>query len=132
MVAFEKPCFKAVYMHGYVQDAQGRKMSKSQGNYILPEEVIKDYGADALRYYMIGGANAGVDINYNFDDLKTKFKNMSVLWNVHNYLMDLASTLEKKDITLHEDRLGLEEKYILSRLQTTIKKVTELYDAFCS
>jgi isoleucyl-tRNA synthetase len=130
MVAFEKPCFKAVYMHGYVQDAQGRKMSKSQGNYILPEEVIKDYGADALRYYMIGGANAGVDINYNFDDLKTKFKNMSVLWNVHNYLMDLASTLEKKDITLHEDRLGLEEKYILSRLQTTIKKVTELYDAF--
>ena len=133
MLAFEKPSFKAVYMHGYIQDAQGRKMSKSQGNYILPEEVIKDYGADALRYYMIGGSTAGVDLNYNFDDLKVKYKNMSVLWNIQNYLLDLAETLKVKkvdDISSVKSKLALEEKYILSRLNTTISEVTKLYEEY--
>ncbi len=133
MLAFEKPSFKAVYMHGYVQDSQGRKMSKSQGNYILPEEVIKDYGADALRYYMIGGTNAGVDINYNFDDLKVKYKNMSVLWNIQNYLIDLAETLNTKkieSISSIKSKLGLEEKYIISRLNTTISEVKNLYEEY--
>ena len=133
ILALEKPSFKAVYMHGYVQDAQGRKMSKSQGNYILPEEIIKDYGADALRYYMIGGTNAGVDINYNFDDMKVKYKNMSVIWNIHNYLIDLSSTIGIKKINSVKSlakSLSQEEKYILSRLNTVMEEVTNLYENY--
>ena len=63
-------------MHGFINDAQGRKMSKSLGNYILPEEVLEKYGADTLRYYMIGATNPGLDLNYNFDDMKVKFRNL--------------------------------------------------------
>lgn len=132
MLAFDKPSFKSVYMHGFVQDAQGRKMSKSLGNYILPEEVIKDYGADTLRYYMIGGANPGYDLNYNFDDVKLKHKNMFVFWNLHKFLMDLAKNVgknpEKIDAALAKDMFSIEEKYIISRLNSTIKKVTELFE----
>ena len=95
MLAFDKPPFKSVYMHGFVQDAQGRKMSKSLGNYILPEEVVKEYGVDTLRYYMISGANPGIDINYNFDDVKLKHKNMFVFWNLHNFLIDMAKGVGK-------------------------------------
>ena len=132
MVAFSKPCFKACYMHGYIQDAQGRKMSKSEGNYITPGEVIDTYGVDATRFYLIGGTNAGLDLNYNFEDLKAKYKNMIVLWNLHKYVVQQAELLDynpSKDHVNNND-YGLEEKFILSRMHSTLKKVTELYDNY--
>ena len=134
MLSMGKRSFNAVYMHGFVNDAMGRKMSKSLGNYILPGEVINKYGADTLRYYTIGGANPGLDLNYNFDDMKVKYRNLTVLWNLHNYLIDLAKNANanpkelrniKKDF-LYSD----EEKYIFSKLNSTIRKITELYDDY--
>jgi isoleucyl-tRNA synthetase len=91
MISMNRPSFRNVYMHGFVQDSLGRKMSKSAGNYILPEEVIKKYGADTFRYYFIGGANPGFDINYNPSDIELKNKNLNVLWNIHNYMIDFFS-----------------------------------------
>lgn len=130
-LAHGKASFKAVYMHGFVQDAQGRKMSKSLGNYILPEEVIAQYGADTLRYYMIGGANAGVDINYNFEDMKVRHKNLNVLWNIHNYLLEFARTNKVDPKHPHlEGKLGVEEKYILSKMHSAIKKATVKLDQY--
>jgi len=132
MVAMEKPCFKAVFMHGFTNDAQGRKMSKSVGNYILPEEVVDKYGADTFRFYSLGGTNAGEDLNYNFEDMKVKNKHLTVLWNLHNYVIDLAkqSDANPAKLKINKDKLGIEEKYILSKLNSTIKKVTELYDNY--
>ena len=130
MVAMKKPSFKAVYMHGHINDAMGRKMSKSMGNYILPEEVIGKYGADTLRHYMIGGSSPGVDLNYNFDDIKVKNRNLAVLWNIHNYVIDLAGSLQVNPDELKQPLLGLEEKYILSRLNSSIKKITELLNDY--
>ncbi len=131
MIALGKPSFKACYMHGFVQDALGRKMSKSLGNYITPEEVVSKYGADTLRYYMITGTSAGVDINYNFEDMKTKHRNLMVLWNLHKYVLELASQTginpsEYKAEYLHD----VEEKYILSKLHSAIRKITKLYDEY--
>ena len=130
MVSIGKPSYKACYMHGFVQDSQGRKMSKSLGNYILPEEVLDKYGADTLRYYMIGGANPGVDINYNFEDMNVKHKNLMVLWNLGNYLIDYSKTLGINPSEVSEDILGTEEKYILSKLNSTMQKVTELFENY--
>ncbi len=135
MAAMGNASFKAVYMHGFINDAQGRKMSKSVGNYILPEEVITEYGADTLRYYMIGGTSPGVDINYNFDDMKVKHKNLTVLWNLHKYAIDLEKNLKSKSFgfRIFSDiykSIGIEEKYILSKLHSTIKKVTGLFDEY--
>lgn len=126
MIALEKPSFKNVYMHGFVNDSQGRKMSKSLGNYILPEEVIDEYGSDTFRYYIIGGANPGIDLNYNMEDVKLKYRNLTVLWNLHNLLLDLNTQVVLDDNV----ELGLEEKYILSRLNSTILKTTQLYESY--
>ncbi|MFW6282910.1 MAG: isoleucine--tRNA ligase, partial [Minisyncoccales bacterium] len=123
-IALDKPSFKNVYMHGFVQDAQGRKMSKSLGNYILPSEVIEKYGSETLRYYMIGGANPGLDINYNFDDMVVETRNLGVLSNVVKFLTNLSDTVPKNP------KLGIEEKYILSKLNSTIKIVTEKFDLY--
>ncbi|HLD87611.1 MAG TPA: isoleucine--tRNA ligase [Candidatus Nanoarchaeia archaeon] len=131
MIANGAPSFKAAYMHGFVQDALGRKMSKSLGNYITPEEVVSKYGADTLRYYMTSSAAAGVDINYNFEDMKTKHKNLMVLWNISKFVLDLANQIGFNPQTEgNESVLDLEEKYILSRLHSTIMKVTKLYDEY--
>ncbi|MBL7051159.1 isoleucine--tRNA ligase [Candidatus Woesearchaeota archaeon] len=134
MIGMEKPSYKSVYMHGFVQDAQGRKMSKSLGNYILPQEVIDKYGADTLRYYLIGAANPGLDVNYNFDDMKLKHKNLGVLWNVQNYLIQLSRELKKNpknlDEVLIKNTLSVEERYILSKLNSTIKKTSQFFEKY--
>ena len=132
MIAFGKPSFKACYMHGFINDAQGRKMSKSLGNYILPAEVVMDYGADTLRYYMIGGTSPGIDINYNFEDMKVKHKNLGVLWNLHKYIIGMASNLGIKpdEIKFSKNDFAVEELYIFSRLHSTIKDVTEIYEKY--
>lgn len=129
MVSMLKPAYKTVYMHGFVQDAKGRKMSKSLGNIISPYEVIDKYGADTLRYYMVSGANPGIDINYNFEDLKIKHKNLMILWNLHKYLMDLARNFTNP-AELKVTDFDTEEKYILSKLHSTIKKTTELFEDY--
>ncbi len=132
MVAMNNASFKAVYMHGFINDAQRRKMSKSLGNYILPQEVIMEYGADTLRYYMIGGTQPGVDINYNFDDMKVKHKNLMVLWNLHKYVIEMAKHLKSNptNLAVKNSQLDVEERYIFSKLNSTIKKVTEMFDNY--
>ncbi len=130
MVSMNRPAFKTVYMHGFVNDALGRKMSKSLGNVISPYEVIDKYGADTFRYYAIGGANPGFDLNYNFDDLKVKRRNLEVLWNIHNFLIDYSKQVDLPTKEEAKDAFSFEEKYILSKLNSTIKKVTELYESY--
>ncbi len=133
MVAMEKPSYKAVYMHGWAVDLQGRKMSKSLGNYILPKEVIDKYGADTFRYYMIGGSVPGVDLNYNFEDMKIKYRNLFILWNIHKFIINLSKELKinpAKSSKAMEDLFSIEEKYIISKLNSSIKNVTELYEKY--
>ena len=132
MVTLEKPSFKGCYMHGMINDAKGRKMSKSIGNYIVPAEAYEKFGADTFRYYAIGGANPAMDLNYNEEDMSVKHRNLGVLWNLHNYLIDLVKThgIKKADMKLKSSSLGLPERYILSKLNTTIAQVTTLFDAY--
>ncbi|MBS3097591.1 isoleucine--tRNA ligase [Candidatus Woesearchaeota archaeon] len=130
MVSMGKHSYKTCYMHGFVQDAEGRKMSKSLGNVISPYEVIDKYGADTLRYYMIGGANPGVDINYNLEDTKIKNKNLNILWNLHKYLIDYSKDLEINPSKIKAANFSIEERYIISKLNSTIEKVTLLFNEY--
>ncbi|MGM5484272.1 MAG: isoleucine--tRNA ligase [Nanobdellota archaeon] len=130
MLGMEEKPFENVYMHGFVQDAEGRKMSKSLGNVISPYEVIEKFSADTLRYFMIGGTNPGLDINYNFNEVKVKHKNLGILWNLHNYLIDLSRTnkINPKDVEINNP--GVEERYIISKLNSSIKRCTECFEDY--
>lgn len=131
MIAFGKPSFKAVYMHGFINDRDGRKMSKSLGNSISPNEVIPHYGVDAFRLHMIGATAPGLDLNYNATDVETSHKNLLVLWNTVQYLIDACRTneLTPKRITA-DAAIDDEERYILSRLATTTTEVTAALAAY--
>jgi len=130
VVSMGKPCFKNCYMHGFIQDSQGRKMSKSAGNHITPDEIIDKHGADTLRFYMIGGANAGVDLNYNFEDMKIKFKNLDILWNLHKYLIDYSNNAGINPIKLDPKKIGDEERFMLSKLNSGIREVTHMFEEY--
>lgn len=132
MISMRRPSFKAVYMHGFVQDSQGRKMSKSAGNYILPQEVVEKYGADTFRYYTIGGANPGIDLNYNPEDVELKHKNLHVLWNLHNFMIDFFrnNNIKYGELKLDIGSLDVEERYMLSVLNNKIKQATEAFEGY--
>ncbi len=133
MLAMENMSFKKCYMHGFINDAQGRKMSKSLGNTISPYEVIDKLGADAFRYYAISGANPGLDLNYNMEDCELKRRNLEILWNLFKFTTDMAQTLGVNPEELPEsilDNAQEEERFMLSKLNSTIKKATEMMDAY--
>jgi len=120
--------YKSVFMHGFINDAQGRKMSKHIGNTISPYEVIDKYGADAVRFYMLGGAKPGLDLNYNYADTETKLAILNVLWNTHAYLIEAAQLAGVNPAKLKSGKLQAEDRYMLSKLNSTILKVTELFN----
>ena len=128
VLAFDESPFKNVYSHGMINDIDGVKMSKSLGNVISPNEVVEKTGADAFRFYMFQ-TNAGQDVNFAWDELKNKFKVLTIFWNMHEYLLNYSSSLKVDPTELQEEQ-DLEEKYILSKLNKTIKNVTELYEFY--
>jgi len=115
--------FQDVYIHGTVRDDTGKKMSKSLGNVIDPLEVIKDYGADALRFSLISITAMGQDIFLSKDkfDLGRNFCNK--IWNASRFiLMKLDRSLIQKDFLERANPadLTLADRWVLSRLSGTI------------
>ena len=84
--------FKDLLIHGLIRDEQGRKMSKSLGNGIDPMEVIDQYGADALRWFLLTNSAPGQDINYS----QTK---VEAAWNLNNKLWNIARFIKMMDQT---------------------------------
>jgi isoleucyl-tRNA synthetase len=129
ILAFKKPSFKACYMHGMLTDVDGKKMSKSLGNVISPYELVDKHGADTLRYYMCE-TKPGLDINFSWDEAKLKFRNLQVLWNIQNYLLDLTATQNIKPTKIDFENISVEEKFMLSKLNSIIKKLDKAYDSY--
>jgi len=127
LIALGKRSYNSVYMHGMILDWKGMKMSKSLGNIISPYEVIDKVGVDVFRHYMTQ-LRAGENINFNWDDLKIKQRNIQILWNIKNYLLEL-SKLNNYNLKT-KPKLETEEKYMLSKTNSTLEKVTELFDKY--
>ncbi|MEM2115965.1 MAG: isoleucine--tRNA ligase [Candidatus Woesearchaeota archaeon] len=131
-----KSPYKAVYMHGMINDALGRKMSKSLKNYIYPKEVFDKYGVDVFRFYAIGGTEAGENLNYNMDDVETKSRNLLIWWNVHKYLLTLLEQipLNLKDndswLLKNYNNLDIRSKYIINIIDKTIQEATIYFDNY--
>ena len=90
-----KAPFNTVLIHGLVRDAQGRKMSKSLGNGIDPLEVIRDYGADALRLTLVVGSTPGNDMRFSDEKVKASRNFANKLWNAARFvLMNLPEDFE--------------------------------------
>ncbi len=126
---FGKPSFQNVFMHGMLNDVDGVKMSKSLGNIISPYEIIDKHGADVVRYYMVQ-TSAGEDVNFSWDECALKQRNLRILWNVHKLVLTMADEMDCNPFQLPSHELAIEERYIMSKLHSTIKEVTHLLDEY--
>jgi len=114
--------FRHVYLHGVVRDVQGRKMSKTLGNGEDPIDLIEEYGADALRLFLLDEHRMGQDVRFSRENLKTCRNFMNKIWNsarfVHqNFKMELKKP--------QADELSIMDQWILEKLQKTEKEVDE-------
>ena len=116
--------FKHVLIHGLVRDAQGRKMSKSLGNGIDPLEIIDKYGTDALRYALTIGTSPGNDMRFSEEKLEASRNFANKIWNAFRFVMmnfDEEVDFSKADPA----QCTVADKWILSRLNTVAREVTE-------
>ena len=120
--------FNTVLIHGLVRDAQGRKMSKSLGNGIDPLLVIDEYGADALRFTLATGNSPGNDMRFSDDRVKASRNFANKLWNAARFvLMYLGDDYDYRGLPKN---LLLEDKWIVSKVNSLAKEVTENLDKF--
>ncbi len=124
----QKP-FKNVLIHGLIRDSQGRKMSKSLGNGIDPMDVIDEYGVDALRWFLANGSSPGQDVRYSEEKMASAWNFINKIWNASRFVLMNVDGMTIDEITIGND-LTLADRWILSRLQSTIASVTRLFDKF--
>ena len=128
MEQMKKEPFKTVFIHGLVRDDKGRKMSKSLGNGIDPLEMAEKYGADALRFNLITGNSPGNDMRFYVEKCEAMRNFANKIWNASRYVL-MNLTVEENGLPDAAD-LEIEDKWVLSKLNTLIKEVTENMDAY--
>ncbi|MFB3174778.1 valine--tRNA ligase [Staphylococcus pseudintermedius] len=125
----QKP-FNDVLLHGLVRAEDGRKMSKSLGNGVDPMDVIDQYGADSLRYFLATGSSPGHDLRYSTEKVESVWNFINKIWNAARFsLMNIDDSFKFEDINLSSD-LSVADQWILTRLNETIDTVTQLSDKY--
>jgi valyl-tRNA synthetase len=132
--------FRVVLNHGLVRDQHGKKMSKSFGNVIDPLELIDAYGADALRFALVRVSSPGQDVPLAEEWVEGARRFMNKLWNAARLVLMRVESVERTHpgplrvtpaagLPAHEV-LRLEDRWILSRLDTVTRIVNEAFDSY--
>ena len=133
IMLFDQVAYKNVVSNGLVLDKNGEKMSKSKGNAVDPFEILKTYGADTTRWYMMSNSSPWDNLKFNEDGLKeTQRKFFNTLVNTYSFFAMYANIDGFNANTSHipvPDRPEI-DRWIISRLNTTIKQVEEYFDAY--
>ena len=123
---FNKAPYKNVIVLGHVQDENGQKMSKSKGNAVDPFDALNKYGADAIRWYFYINSAPWLPNRFHGKAVvEGQRKFMSTLWNTYAFFV-LYADIDNFDPTKYElnyDQLPVMDKWLLSRLNTTVQAV---------
>src|SRR5690606_3943797 len=128
--------FSDVYFTSIIRDSQGRKMSKSLGNSPDPLDVIRDYGADALRFTVIYLAPLGQDVLFSTDKCELGRNFANKIWNAGRFLLmnlpDLQAGAEniKLKKELNDSHIDFADEWIISRLNKTLQQLNKAMDDF--
>ena len=125
----ERP-FNDVVLHGLIRDEQGRKMSKSLGNGVDPMDVIDEYGADALRWFLLNGTAPGQDTRYNPKQLASAWNFINKIWNAARFvIMNLPEDAQPAHMP-DTAKFDLADGWIFDRLNHTVSEVIRLFDDY--
>lgn len=122
--------FKDTVLHGLIRDEQGRKMSKSLGNGVDPMDVVDQYGADALRWFLLNGTAPGQDTRYNPKKLASAWNFINKIWNAARFvIMNLPESAKPAHLP-DTTKFDLADSWIFDRLNHTVSEVIRLFDEY--
>jgi len=124
IIAFEKAPYRAVLMHGFTLDEKGRKMSKSLGNVVEPEEVVERIGVDAFRLYVLSSA-LWEDLKFSWSEAENYLRVLNIFWNAVRFAYTYMRLDKFREIPVEEAELKHEDRWILSRLERLVKLAEE-------
>lgn len=130
-VAFDRAPYDRVLMHGWMLDAKGLPMSKSRGNVVEPHDVITEYGADALRFYLLRVSSPWEDVSFQYDGVKSARKTLNILWNVASFASTYMAldSFDPQSQKVSKDALRPEDLWLISRTEKLKMTVTENLDS---
>jgi len=128
VITFGKSCYKKVLMHGFALDAEGKKMSKSLGNSVDPDDVVGRFGADVFRYYLLWATLPWEDLKFNFTEMTTVQRMLNVFWNVCVFAstyMELDNFSGDVAVREIQDSLRPVDRWLLSRVNSLVANITK-------
>ncbi len=132
--ALDEVPYERVLMHGHALDEDGRKMSKSVGNVVEPDEAISRHGADAMRLFLLSATPQGDDMRFSWDGMATMENHLRTLWNVFRFPLPYMrlDEFDPSETTLETvaDDLELIDEWVLARLQSTKAEMTAAMEKF--
>ncbi len=120
--------FKDVYIHAIVRDKLGRKMSKSLGNGIDPLDMVKQYGADAMRFTLAAGSGYNRDLNLDPERIEGYRNFVNKLWNAFRFIFPYLD--KAKNELPPRSEWHIHDQWILAELNTVAKSMNESLDAY--
>jgi isoleucyl-tRNA synthetase len=129
VATFEEAPYKTVLTHGFIVDAEGRKMSKSIGNVIAPQEIIEKYGADILRLW-VASSDYRTDIRISSKILDQLVEIYRRVRNTARFILGNLSDFNPDTDVVSYDKLNELDRVVLNNFQNLVKRVNESYDKF--
>ena len=120
LALFDSTPYETVLINGMVLGGDGRKMSKSLGNFVSTPEVYEKYGADAPRQWAAAGGSTGTDIPFRWEDVEYGWRFQRKLWNACRF-----AGMRLEDYEGAKADPQLIDRWIMTKLQKTIKRATD-------
>lgn len=134
MLAFGRAPYKSVLMHGFTLDDAGKKMSKSLGNVVAPQEVVDRFGADTLRLYVLSSNAPWEDLKFNWEEVSTVSRMLNIFWNVYRFPLPYMAldNFDPTRVTYDSvsSHLRPEDRWILSRVNSMVASVDEAMEQY--
>lgn len=123
-----KPCFKDTWIHQHILDEKGRKMSKSVGNIIDPQEILRDYGAEALRFWAAEeGDLSKQDLSCSKEKIRSEVKTINKILNASKFIMQFPKPKAKPKKITKLDQLYIDYAEDLTKYTDECYEVYDFY-----
>jgi isoleucyl-tRNA synthetase len=121
--------FKGVLTHGFVVDGEGKKMSKSRGNVVSPQEVMKEFGADVLRLW-VASSDYQFDVRLSREILKRLVESYRRIRNTFRFLLGNLHDFDYKKDRVPFEKMESIDRWALGRCLLMVRSVSASYDQY--
>lgn len=121
--------FKDTLIHGLIRAEDGKKMSKSLGNGVDPQDVVEQYGADALRFFLTTNSSPGQDLRYSQQKVESSWNFINKVWNISRFVL-MNTNNENMSLNSIIDDFDCADLFILNNLNKTISHVDKMMDKY--